>query len=57
MAGGNEGIGVDKAAPFGVVVPGLEVIQSGFMVIVLATRQKLGALRTSNARPYGLPGL
>ncbi len=30
LAGGNENIGVDEAAPFGVVITALEIIQPGF---------------------------
>ena len=36
MAGGDEGIGIEEAAEIGVVISGLEVIESGFSVLPLA---------------------
>ena len=37
MAGGDEGVGVDEAAEFGVIISALEIIESRFMVVDIAT--------------------
>ena len=36
MAGGDEGIGVDKSADCGVVITGLQVIEAGIGVLLVA---------------------
>ena len=36
MAGGNEGIGVDKSADCGVVITALQVIEAGIGVVLVA---------------------
>ena len=38
LAGGNERIGVDESAQFGIVIPGLEVVERGLNVLGLSTR-------------------
>ena len=37
LAGGNEGVGVDEAAEFGVIISALEIIESRFVVVDIAT--------------------
>ena len=37
LAGGCEGIGIDEAAEFGIVIAVLEVIEFGFLVVDIAT--------------------
>ena len=41
MAGGNESVGVDESAEFGVVITRLEVIQLGFGDTLLAVLAKI----------------
>ena len=43
MTGGGVGVCVDESADGGVVVAGLEVIESGFLVRVIALMAKDGA--------------
>ena len=38
LTGGDEGVGVEEAAPGGVVVAGLQVVQAGLLVKGLAAR-------------------
>ena len=43
LAGGEEDIGGNKPADFGVIVPALEVVEAGFLIIdtrMSSTRQK-----------------
>ena len=47
MAGGDKCVSVEEAAPFGGVIPGLEVIELGFLDIVLATGRKMGYFRAA----------
>ena len=37
LAGGEEDIGRDEPADFGVIVPALEVVEAGFLVIHIPT--------------------
>ena len=37
MTGGNKDIRIDEAASFGVIIPGLEIIQAGFGIVDIAT--------------------
>ena len=37
LAGGEENIGGNKPADFGVVVPALEVVEAGFLIIDIPT--------------------
>ena len=37
LAGGNEDVGIDESADFGIVITGLEVIESSLSVIDLAS--------------------
>ena len=37
LAGGEEDIGRDEPADFGVIVPALEVVEPGFFVIYIST--------------------
>ena len=37
LAGGEEDIGGNKPADFGVVVPALEVVEAGFLIIDIPT--------------------
>ena len=53
MAGGDEGVGVEETAEFGVIISALQVIKLGFFIVVLAIWRKNEDFRTSNARPYG----
>ena len=45
LTGGGVGVGVDEAADCGVVIAGLEVIEPGFFVVVVATIAQGIALR------------
>ena len=42
MTGGNEGIGVDEAAPIGVIISALEVIQTCLSVVDIVTVAEKG---------------
>ena len=44
MAGGNEGICADKAAPLRIIVAGLQVVEVGFVGVDIANEPKLGVL-------------
>ena len=37
LAGGEEDIGGNKPADFGVIVPALEVVEAGFLIIDIST--------------------
>ena len=37
LAGGEEDIGRDEPADFGVIVPALEVVEAGFLIIDIST--------------------
>ena len=40
LAGGSEDIGINESAEFGVIIAGLQVIETGFYVVELAARPK-----------------
>jgi len=40
LAGGGEGVGIEESAYFGIIIPGLEVIETGLLVVPLARRAK-----------------
>ena len=37
LASGDEGIGINKSTDFGIVVTGLEVVETGFSVLMLTS--------------------
>lgn len=45
LAGGDEGVGIDKSAELGIVISGLEVVQLRFLGIVLAMMAKMAAFQ------------
>jgi len=47
LAGGSVGVGVDEAAGGGIVVAGLEIIQSGLIGVGVAMRAKKGWFQSS----------
>jgi hypothetical protein len=48
LAGGDEGVGVEEWAPFGVIITALEIIESGFRDMLVATKLFLRPLAVSN---------
>ena len=38
LSGGDEGIGINESADFGIVISALEIIESGLSVLILAVR-------------------
>ena len=45
LAGGNEGVGIEESAPFGVVIPALEIIELGFIYTLLAAEANLPLIK------------
>ena len=37
LAGGGVGIGIDESAQFGIIIPGLEIVEPGLSVLGLTT--------------------
>ena len=51
MTGGSEGIGIDEAADCGIVITGLEIIQSGLIGIDVARRAFFGSFQAAFSAP------
>ena len=45
LAGGNEYVGIEEPAPFGVIIPALEIIEPGFIYTLLAAEANLPLIK------------
>ena len=55
LAGGCEGIGIDEAAEFGIVIAVLEVIEFGFIAVDVATVAQRAGIRGPKADTKMVP--
>ena len=53
LAGGNEYVGIEEPAPFGVIIPALEIIEPGFWDRLVATRAILNPAPSGGFPPPG----